>query len=109
VERPTSLICLSITTATFSLVLQVLERQGREAARLQAGRNGIALLAVALPACAGLALTASYIAAVLVGPAFRDGVAALIPIMCFATLIRGVRAHFVDHAFHLSGKPLGML
>jgi O-antigen/teichoic acid export membrane protein len=109
VERPTSLICLSITTATFPLVLQVLERQGKEAARLQAGRNGIALLAVALPACAGLALTASYLSAVLVGPAFRDGVAALIPIMCFATLIRGVRAHFVDHAFHLSGKPLSML
>jgi O-antigen/teichoic acid export membrane protein len=109
VERPTTLICLSITTATFSLVMQVLERHGKEAARIQAGRNGIALLAIALPACAGLALTADYVSAVLVGPAFRGGVAALIPIMCFAALIRGVRAHFVDHAFHLSGKPLTML
>jgi O-antigen/teichoic acid export membrane protein len=109
VDRPTTLICLSITTATFSLAMQVLERQGREAARLQAGRNGIALLAMALPACAGLSLTANYIAAVLVGPEFRDGVAALIPIICFASLIRGVRAHFIDHAFHLSGKPLSML
>ncbi len=77
VERPTSLICLSVTTATFSLVLQVMEQQGREAARIQFGRNGIALLAVALPTCAGLALTADQIAASLVGPAFRPGVAAL--------------------------------
>nr|WP_294507857.1 oligosaccharide flippase family protein [uncultured Rhodopila sp.] len=109
VERPTSLICLSITTATFSLVLQVMEQQGREAARIQFGRNGIALLAVALPACTGLALTADYVAASLVGPAFRPGVAALIPIMSLAALLRGVRAHFVDHAFHLSGRPLTML
>ncbi len=109
VERPTSLICLSITTATFSLVLQVMEQRGREAARIQFGRNGIALLAMALPACAGLALTADYVSASLVGPAFRQGVAALIPIMSLAALLRGVRAHFVDHAFHLSNRPLTML
>jgi O-antigen/teichoic acid export membrane protein len=109
VERPTTLICSSISTATFPLIVQVLEHQGREAARLQAGRNGIALLAVTLPACAGLALTADYVAATLVGPAFRSGVAALLPIMSFTALARGVRAHFIDHAFHLSGRPLLML
>jgi O-antigen/teichoic acid export membrane protein len=109
VDRPTALICSSISISTFPLVVQVLEHQGREAARLQAGRNGIALLAVTLPACAGLALTAEYMAATLVGPEFRAGVAALLPIMAFAGLARGVRAHFIDHAFHLSGKPLLML
>jgi O-antigen/teichoic acid export membrane protein len=109
VERPTTLICSSISTATFPLVVQVLEHQGREAARLQAGRNGIALLAVTLPTCAGLALTADYVSASLVGPAFRTGVAALLPIMCFTALARGLRAHFIDHAFHLSGRPLLML
>lgn len=109
VERPTTLICASISTATFPLVVQVLENQGREAARLQAGRNGIALLAVTLPACVGLALTADHIAAVLVGPDFRSGVAALLPLMSFTALARGVRSHFIDHAFHLSGRPLLML
>jgi O-antigen/teichoic acid export membrane protein len=109
VERPTTLICSSISTATFPLVVQVLENEGHEAARLQAGRNGIALLLVALPACAGLALTADYIAASLVGPAFRSGVAALLPIMSFTALARGLRAHFIDHAFHLSGRPLLMM
>jgi O-antigen/teichoic acid export membrane protein len=109
VERPTTLICTSISTATFPLVVQVLENQGKEAARIQAGRNGIALLAVALPACAGLALTADHVAATLVGPAFRAGAAALIPIMAFTALARGLRSHFVDHAFHLSGRPLLML
>jgi O-antigen/teichoic acid export membrane protein len=109
VERPTTLICNSISTATFPLVVQVLEHQGREAARLQAGRNGIALLVVALPTCAGLALTADYVSASLVGPAFRTGVALLLPIMSFTALARGIRSHFIDHAFHLSGRPLLML
>ncbi|HQT75489.1 MAG TPA: oligosaccharide flippase family protein [Rhodopila sp.] len=109
VDRPTSVICSSISTATFPLAVQVLEHQGREAARIQAGRNGIALLAVTLPACLGLALTADYVAACLIGPAFRDGVAALVPIMSFSALARGVRSHFIDHAFHLSGRPLMML
>jgi O-antigen/teichoic acid export membrane protein len=76
---------------------------------MQAARNGIALLAVPLPACIGLALTADYIAAVLVGFDFRFGVAALIPIMSFTALARGLHSHFIDHAFHLSGRPLLML
>jgi O-antigen/teichoic acid export membrane protein len=109
VERPTTLICSSVTTATFPLVVHVLENQGKEAARLQNGRNGIALLAMTLPTCVGLALTSDYIAASLVGPAFRAGVAALLPIMCYTALARGLRAHFIDHAFHLSGRPLMML
>lgn len=109
VERPTTLICSSISTATFPLVVQVLENDGKEAARIQAGRNGIALLAVSLPACAGLAFTADYVSASLVGPDFRAGVAALIPIMSFTALARGFRSHFIDHAFHLSGRPLLML
>jgi O-antigen/teichoic acid export membrane protein len=109
VERPTTLICSSVTTATFPLVVHVLESQGKEAARLQNGRNGIALLAMTLPACAGLALTSDYIAASLVGPAFRAGVALLLPIMCYTALARGMRAHFLDHAFHLSGRPSMML
>ncbi|MBS0643948.1 MAG: polysaccharide biosynthesis protein [Proteobacteria bacterium] len=109
VERPTTIICSSISTATFPLVVSVLEHQGKEAARLQAGRNGVALLAASLPACVGLAMTADYIAATLVGPAFREGVAELIPIMAFTALARGLRSHFIDHAFHLSGKPLMML
>ncbi|MBN8873663.1 MAG: polysaccharide biosynthesis protein [Rhodospirillales bacterium] len=109
VERPMALICSAVSTATFSLAVQVMERDGREAGRIQAGRNGAVLLALTLPACAGLALTAPYVSAALVGPAFRDGVAALIPIMCVTALLHGVRSHFIDHAFHLSGRSSRMM
>jgi O-antigen/teichoic acid export membrane protein len=103
------LICTSISTATFSIAVQELEHRGRDAGRIQAGKNGAVLLALALPACIGLALTAPQIAAVMVGPQFRTGVAALIPIMCFTALFRGVRGHFLDHAFHLAGRSDLML
>jgi O-antigen/teichoic acid export membrane protein len=109
VERPMSLICSSVSTATFPIAISVLERQGREAGRIQAGKNGAVLLALTLPACVGLWLTAPYIAAALVGPAFRDGVATLIPIMCVTALLNGVRAHFIDHAFHLASRSMLML
>ena len=109
VERPTSLISTSVTTATFSMAVQTLEKNGRDAGRIQAGKNGTVLLAMVIPACIGLAMTSPNIAAVLVGPEFREGVATLIPIMCFTALCHGVRAHFVDHSFHLAGRPDLML
>jgi O-antigen/teichoic acid export membrane protein len=109
VERPTSLICSSISIATFPMAVQALEQHGREAGRIQAGKNGAVLLALTLPACVGLSLTAPYIAAALVGPAFRDGVAMLIPIMCVTAVLHGIRSHFVDHAFHLAGRSMLML
>lgn len=109
VDRPTSLICSAISTATFPMAVQMLEQQGREAGRIQAGKNGAVLLALALPACVGLALTAPQIAATLVGAAFREGVTTLIPIMCVTALLNGVRSHFIDHAFHLAGRSSAMM
>jgi O-antigen/teichoic acid export membrane protein len=109
VERPMTLVCTSISTATFSMAVQALEQHGRQAGRIQAGKNGAVLLALSLAACVGLAMTSHYIAAVLVGPAFQSGVAMLIPIMSITALFRGFRSHFVDHAFHLAGRPNLML
>jgi O-antigen/teichoic acid export membrane protein len=102
VDRPISLICLSVTAGTFQMAVDTYVREGAEAGRIQAGRNGAVLLGLALPACVGLMLTSKSVAAVLVGPSFDDGVAMLVPIMAMTALLRGVGAHYVDHAFHLS-------
>jgi O-antigen/teichoic acid export membrane protein len=109
VDRPISLICSSVSTVTFPLAVHVLENEGREAGRLQNAKNGTVLLGLLLPACVGLALTAPLIADVLVGEQFRLGVARLIPIFCAMALCRGMRAHFVDHSFHLARRPDMML
>jgi O-antigen/teichoic acid export membrane protein len=104
VERPTTLICAAITTATFPIAVQVLQSHGRSAGGRQMGVNGTILLALIVPGCVGLALTAPYIGAVMVGEQFQTGVAVLIPILCFTALFRAISAHVIDHAFHLAGR-----
>jgi len=104
VERPTTLICSAITTATFPVAVQVLQDYGPGAGGRQMGINGTILCALIIPACVGLAMTSPYISAVMIGEQFRLGVTFLIPIMCFTALFRGVSAHVIDHAFHLAGR-----
>ena len=104
VDRATTLVCTAISTATFPMAVQALQ-EGREAGIRQAGMNGLALLAVAIPACVGLALTAPHLVAALVGPDFRAGAIALIPLLSVVVLLRNVSTHFIDHAYHLSGRP----
>jgi O-antigen/teichoic acid export membrane protein len=62
------------------------------------------LISLVFPACVGIALAARPLAAVMVGPEFRDGVAHLLPIVSAAALLRGVAVHFLEHAFHLSRR-----
>lgn len=105
VERPTSLICSVVTTATFPISVRVLQANGREAGGQQAGMNAAILLAMVIPGCVGLGLIAPQLAAVMIGEQFRLGVAALIPILCITALFRGISTHVGDHAFHLAGRP----
>jgi O-antigen/teichoic acid export membrane protein len=104
VERPISLICTAISTATFPVAVQMVHDHGTTLGARQASRNGAILFALALPACIGLAMTAPYVTAAMVGPDFRSGVQALVPVLCVAALFRGLSTHWVDHIFHLSGR-----
>ena len=109
IERPTALLCTVVATATYPLAVRALESEGAEAGQRQAGRNGVALVALTLPACIGLAMGSRHVAAVLVGPVFRDGVAAVLPLLCATAFLRGVSVHFLDHAFQLARRPDMML
>ncbi len=104
VDRPVSLICNSITMATFQLAVRAMEHEGEEAGGRQMVRNGEILVALVVPACVGVALASKPIASVLVGPEFRDGVALLIPIVSAASMMRGISVHFIEHSFHLSRR-----
>lgn len=105
VERPISLICAVVTTATFPIAVRVLQADGRDASGLQAGHNAAVLLALVIPGCIGLGLIAPYLAATMIGEQFRLGVAALIPVLCITAMFRGISTHSADHAFHLASRP----
>jgi O-antigen/teichoic acid export membrane protein len=104
VERPVSICCSAITSATFPHAVQVLEDFGAEAGGRQAGTNGAVLFAVLLPACVGLGLLAPAVAEVMVGADFRAGVTMLLPILAVTAFLRGTATHFIDHVFHLTGR-----
>ncbi len=95
---------MAVATASFPLVVRRLEQEGVEAARDQTHTNGVALLALAFPACIGLLLVNRLIAETLIGPAFREGAIQIMPIITVAMVFNGVAAHYFDHAFHLAKK-----
>lgn len=109
VERPTTILATTISTATYPMAIRMMEKAGAEAAREQTARGGAALIALTLPACVGLAICAPHAAEVMVGAEYRAGVAALIPLMSCTAFLRGVTIHFLDHVFHLSRRSDLML
>ncbi len=94
-----------VATPAFPLVVHRLENEGVEGARAQTYTNGVAILALILPACTGLIMTNRQIATVFIGPEFRSGAIAVMPWIVLGTGAFGIASHFFDHAFHLAKKP----
>jgi O-antigen/teichoic acid export membrane protein len=89
-------------------LIVALERGGAaaldKAAREQAGL----MLALALPASLGLALVAHPLAAVMVGPALREGAAQVTPWIAASALFAGLTTYYTHQAFTL-GRRTGLL
>jgi len=109
VDRPLTMVCMLITAGAFQKAMDAYAADGLEMARKQLGHNGALLLAIVGPACVGLMLSAHSIAAVMVGPAIRDGLAPLIQIMAVTSLLRAMGTHYADHTFHIPNKPFILL
>jgi O-antigen/teichoic acid export membrane protein len=95
---------MAVATASFPLVVRRLQHEGIEAAREQTYSNGVAMLALAVPACVGLLLVNRQVAAALIGNNFRAGAVEIMPWITVATILNGIAIHYFDHAFHLAKK-----
>jgi O-antigen/teichoic acid export membrane protein/CelD/BcsL family acetyltransferase involved in cellulose biosynthesis len=95
---------MAVATASFPLLIRRYEQEGKEAAQDQTYTNGVALLALSIPACVGMVLVNRQIAAVLIGEDFRAGAIMIMPWIAVATVLNGIAAHYFDHAFHLAKK-----
>ena len=109
VIQPISLIGAAISGATLPLSFQALERHGVEAGRRQAGRNGVLIMALMAPACAGLAVCHHQIADLLTGEQFRPVVAQLIPWFAGIAFLFGVSNFYLVQAFYLAVRPNQLL
>lgn len=95
----------SIAAAAFPIAVSSLVQHGPARAREQLERFGAILLAVSMPAAAGLALTIPYLAAFLLGPAFRDTAAQIVPMLAVGWLFQCITQYYVHVSFHLAKKP----
>ncbi|MFN4090295.1 MAG: lipopolysaccharide biosynthesis protein, partial [Alphaproteobacteria bacterium] len=78
-SRIIGIIFIWLAMAGLPLMIAALEREGRDAAVEVSRRNAEMIVLVAFPAAAGLAAVAAPLASVMVGPAFREAAAALVP------------------------------
>lgn len=99
-----SLFLLVINLAAYPHLMRSYEKDGEAAARAQFKLNGVLLVAAALPAVIAFSCLVSALAPWLVGEAFQASVVAVVPVICIAALLKGLKSFYFDQAFHLCGR-----
>ncbi|QJW88503.1 oligosaccharide flippase family protein [Spirosoma taeanense] len=97
-------IMISISLASYPLVIRALEHEGPAAANKHLKSNLILLLAISLPTAIGMAALAPQIAFVLVGEKYADTVAMLIPYIAIGAVLSGIKSFYLDQSFQLAQK-----
>ncbi len=104
-----TVLMMTVTLASYPLVVRALEQEGTRAARENLTQHAVALLAVALPAATGLSLLAHNVSEVVLGPAFGGAATLLIPLITLGALLAGVRAYYLDLSFQLAENTTSLL
>ena len=96
---------VSASAAFVPLAVQILANRGREAVRAHLEECLEFLLAIALPACLGLAVVAPHVANVVLGPEFRSLAAEVMPIVSIAVIFQILSYQYLHTA---SCSPVAM-
>ncbi|HVY86162.1 MAG TPA: polysaccharide biosynthesis C-terminal domain-containing protein [Caulobacterales bacterium] len=102
--RPLDLIFMWAGAALTPLLLIAYEKDGAEGVRAEAARVFTPMVALALPATIGLALTAQPLAHLLIGHTLSDQAAAVLPWLAVAGLFSGLNLYYWSEAFQLSRR-----
>ncbi len=108
-QRLTSVAAMLVTAAAFPIAVERMVRSGPEAAYAQVGRNGVLLLAILMPATAGIVCLTPALVDLLIGPEFREATRVLLPVATLAAAVRNLRVHFIDQVFLLCERPRVLL
>jgi O-antigen/teichoic acid export membrane protein len=98
------MIMMVINLAAYPLIVRAMEEQGPAAARSQLRSSALLLIAVGLPAAAGLSALAPGVAAVIIGPGFRAAAVGIIPLISLAAFIAAFKSFHVDVGFQLGDR-----
>ncbi len=95
----------SIACASVPMAVRALAGGGERAARDHLELSAELLAAIVFPSVVGLALTARYVADLILGPDFRATAIEIMPILAFAWLAQSFSQSYVHSSFHLAQKP----
>jgi O-antigen/teichoic acid export membrane protein len=102
-------ILMIINLAAYPLAVRALEQKGKEAARGQLQKNFVLIVAIALPAAAGLAVLAPGITGLIIGEEFQKVAQMIVPWVALAALLAGLKSYYFDMAFQLGQNTIGQL
>ena len=104
-----TLLLSIINTAAYPLAVWALEHGGATAASKQLAQNGAIIVAAALTGAVCLVVLAPHIVGVLIGEKFRAGALLILPWVAAAAAVSGIKAFYLDMAFHLGSQSLGLV
>jgi len=102
--RPLDLVFMGAGAALSPLILSAFEDHGVDAARVRARETFTLLIALAMPAAAGLALVATPLAGLMIGEGLRAEAALALPWLALAGLIAGFNLYYWSEAFQLARR-----
>ena len=104
VQSAIGLISTGPGRAGLAAAARELEGGDPHAARAQLARVYTLLLALLVPAASGLVLIEPAITAVLIDPHYHAAIHRMTPWLAAYAVLIGMRAHYIDNAFQLSGR-----
>ncbi len=104
--RLASVAAMLVTAAGFPLAMARAREGGHAAGQAQLARNGVLLLLALAPASAGLWMIADQVVPLVVGEAYREVTAAILPASILAGAARNFRIHCSEQVFLLHERPV---
>ena len=104
-----TVLMMVVNLAAFPLAVRALEQFGWESARGQLHHHAVLLLAVALPACTGLAMLARNIGVVFLGEAFREPAARMLPVLAAGLCLAGIKGFYLDVGLQLARRTTPLI
>ncbi|GAC1334436.1 MAG: hypothetical protein NVSMB26_17200 [Beijerinckiaceae bacterium] len=100
-QRLTGVVATLVAAASFPLAVRSFASGSRAEAFVQLAKGGVLLIALVVPATAGLCLLTPPLVQLTVAPSFQAATIAILPLAAIAGAVRNIRVHFADQVLIL--------
>ncbi|MGH6737157.1 MAG: lipopolysaccharide biosynthesis protein [Methyloceanibacter sp.] len=104
VQQPINMLAAAVALAAFPIIMRSAEVDGHGGAQARMREVGSLLLALGVPAVAGIIMLRSEIATVILGEEFRADAIALMPWVAITAILVNLKFHYFDMAFHVTRR-----